>query len=145
MNEDFFKIMLFPCPPITTQCFGITAITLTIQLPPVVSFTFSVKTLQTIEVPSYHINPISFSGRSYFWSLTNQSVPFTVRSLCFSLPKILFIFFIVDTLEQLGVRRMVAHDTSDMVLPPLLLIAGKKSKAQLSAAQSLLSICVDIE
>lgn len=68
-----------------------------------------------------------------------------MRSLCFSLPKILFIFFIVDTLEQLGVRRMVAHDTSDMVLPPLLLNAGKKSKTQLSAAQSLLSICVDIE
>lgn len=42
----------------------------------------------------------------------------------------------MDTLEEPGVRRMVAHDTSDTVLPPVMSIAGKKkNKAPLSAAQ----------
>ena len=46
------------------------------------------------------------------------------------------IFFIVNTLEEPGVRRVATHDTSDMVLPPLTLIAEKeKNKALLSAAQ----------
>jgi len=58
MHEDFFEVMILLCPGITIQPFGITTTTLTIQLPPMVSFTLSINSLQLVETPSYCIHPI---------------------------------------------------------------------------------------
>lgn len=137
MNEDFFKVMIFPRPVISIQHFGITAINLTIQLPAVVSLIISISVRGTILPlpPNITLRQVLFlvpQEPVCAFELFHCDIPIFTSSYIIQY----FFFSIVGTPEEPGVRGIFAHDNSDMVLPPLMLMAGKKkNKAPLSAAQ----------